>query len=822
MPLLPDAQIEAARRADLKQLVQSYGIDLKKHGQDWVGCCPFHEDKTPSFVVSPGKNLWHCLGACSRGGSSIDFVMQMDGVTFRDAVLKLSGDSFSLVATPSAAKQEKVQGLDWQAHADLYAAFVAHCQSVLQGHDKARTYLGDRGLLDDDVLRVHGVGFDDGSFQKGYGDLEVLRVAGLVGRGAGSSKSRFMGKIVVPLFDQGQIVNLYGRSLFDDSGRIAHLYMPGAQRGLFNPAALESGHVILCESVLDALSLYRLGFTNTTCSFGVHGCHSQLLQRLQDCQSVVIAYDNDVAGCAAADALAQQLPGVEVRRLHWPQTQDANAFLVANGEQAQAKVADLLASSTRYGEQNSGYVFGDRRYRVRGLEKNTSFDSLRVVLRAERKLDHDTYMHIDSLDMLIDKQRQHFIQRASMELEVDAKLIKSDMGKLLLQLEDEQDRLLTQNNEPERVELSAQEHIEAMELLQDPKLIPRLQSILDEILVGEETNKLLAYLGVTSRLLDKPLAIIIQSSSAAGKSTLMEAVLQMLPDEQCIKYSAMTGQSLYYMDKDLRHKVLAIVEEEGAQRASYSLKLLQSEGELSISSVAKDPKSGRMESQDYNVQGPVMILLTTTASDLDEELLNRCLVLSVDESTEQTKRIHAVQRQAETLDALIAKEKRNESLRIAQNAQRLLQSVAVVNPFAKDLAFVSHSTRTRRDHTKYLSLIKTIALLHQFQRQTKTVQDGTVQKSYIEVQQSDIALADTLMEVVLQRCLDELPPQTRKVYEQIESFVAAKEEKIFCRRDLREAYGLGDTQLKIHLARLVDMEYLQVHKTEEGRYAYSL
>ena len=100
------------------------------------------------------------------------------------------------------------------------------------------------------------------------------------------------------------------------------------------------------------------------------------------------------------------------------------------------------------------------------------------------------------------------------------------------------------------------------------------------------------------RKLDKPLAIIIQSTSAAGKSSLMEAVLAFVPEEERIKYSAMTGQSLYYLgDSDLKHKVLAIVEEEGAERASYALKLLQSEGELTIASTGNDPQTGRMVTQ---------------------------------------------------------------------------------------------------------------------------------------------------------------------------------------------------------------------------------
>ena len=118
-----------------------------------------------------------------------------------------------------------------------------------------------------------------------------------------------------------------------------------------------------------------------------------------------------------------------------------------------------------------------------------------------------------------------------------------------------------------------------------------------------------------------------------------------MPQESRIRYSAMTGQSLYYMGQtDLKHRILALAEEEGAARASYALKLLQSDGELTMAATGKDPVSGNLVTQEYHVEGPVMLMLTTTAIEIDDELMNRCLVLTVDEGSEQTKAIHARQR----------------------------------------------------------------------------------------------------------------------------------------------------------------------------------
>ena len=120
---------------------------------------------------------------------------------------------------------------------------------------------------------------------------------------------------------------------------------------------------------------------------------------------------------------------------------------------------------------------------------------------------------------------------------------------------------------------------------------------------------------------------------------------RFVPKEDREKYSALSEHSLFYFEgKDFKHKILAIVEEEGAQKASYALKLLQSEGEITIASTGKDPATGKLVTQEYRVEGPVMIFLTTTAVEIDEELLNRCLVLTVDEGREQTRRIHELQR----------------------------------------------------------------------------------------------------------------------------------------------------------------------------------
>lgn len=214
-----------------------------------------------------------------------------------------------------------------------------------------------------------------------------------------------------------------------------------------------------------------------------------------------------------------------------------------------------------------------------------------------------------------------------------------------------------------------------------------------------------------------------------------------------------------------------------------------------------------------------MMFLTTTAINLDEELLNRCLVLTVNEDREQTQAIHRLQRERQTLAGLQRKQKRQALLRLHQNAQRLLQPLFVVNPYALELTFPDHRTRLRRDHGKYLSLISALALLHQHQRPVRTAHGV----SYVEATREDIATADRLMQDLLARSLDELTPQTRKLLTLMAEMVNGREDFRFSRKDVREYTHWGQTQLKVHLHRLEDLEYLLVHRGGRGQsFVYEL
>jgi len=473
-------------------------------------------------------------------------------------------------------------------------------------------------------------------------------------------------------------------------------------------------------------------------------------------------------------------------------------------------------------------ALGDRQYRIGGLERNAGFDSLKITLR----LWCNNLFHLDNLDLCSDLQRRKFVERAAEETTLKPELIRRDLGRILLVLEQLQEKRVAHETaaKPAGPDIDPRARARAEELLASPDLMKRIGSDFETCgMVGEQTNRLVGYLACTSRLLNRPLAVIIQSTSAAGKSTLMDAVLAFFPEEERIKYSAMTGQSLYYLgESNIQHKILAIVEEEGAERASYALKLLQSEGELTIASTGKNPKTGQMETQTYHVEGPVMIFLTTTAIDIDEELQNRCLTLTVDESTEQTQRIHEAQRKARTLDGILRREVKKDILQIHRDAQRLLEPYPVWNPYVEQLTFTSGRTRTRRDHEKYLTLIDAVTLLHQKQRRREIRHIAGRRVEALVATVEDIATANRIAPEVLGRSLDELPPQTRKLWNTVRKTVADAtkgggdwKHHVFTRRQVRETTGWSLTQTRVHLERLAELEYITPVGGRNGqRYEY--
>jgi DNA primase len=954
MARIPDGELERLKReVSLVRLIEAQGLKLTSQGKDLACRCPWHEgDDTPSCIVSPGTNLWHCFG-CDAGGSVIDWVMRTHKVSFRHACELLAKEHPALAATCSPAvpapklsqaKLRAAQSFSLAAGDQvLLDQVIEFYHETLLASPEALEYLDSRGLGSMEMIRRFKLGYANRTlayrlapkaFKAGAELRTALQRVGIL---RDSGHEHLNGSIVVPLFGESSetaarpVVGAYGRKVNQQlrPGTPKHLYLPGPHRGVFNREGIEgASEVILCEALIDALTFWAAGYHNVTSCYGVHGLTDELMAALKSsgAERVLIAFDRDEAGDRGAESVAERLlgEGLDAFRIQFPKGEDANSYARAvrpaekslgvairsaewlgkgtkpalttrcfnsvhqwvDGEEVlrtavlptavaptdarsdepaadavsepsappavppetapplaasesspieppAAAMPEVAAPESQTSEQQLIVMYGPRRYRVRAWPKQLG-EALKVNVLVSGAANAEA-LHVDTLDLYQAKQRQAFAKLAAGELSVEESVIQHDLSRLLLKLEShiEERAKAEETSTPPPAAMSAAQSAAALDLLRDPKLIERIVADVERVgLVGEPANALTAYLACVSRKLAAPLAVLIQSTSAAGKSTLMDTLLALVPQEDRVQYSAMTGQSLFYLgETDLKHKILAIAEEEGVRQAAYALKVLQSQGELTIASTGKDPATGMLVTQQYRVEGPVMLFLTTTAIDVDEELVNRCMVLTINESREQTRRIQEKQRSARTLAGLVATNEAQAVRELHQNAQRLLRPLAVVNPYAERLTFLDDRTRTRRDHAKYLTLIEAIALLHQHQRAVRTAHSGSRAIEYIEVELADIALANNLAHEVLGRSLDELPPQTRRVLGLIASLVAevAARESIrlsevrFTRRQLREHCRMSEAALRLHLERLVAMEYVQPVVGRNGlRFEYEL
>lgn len=848
--MIPAVEVSRVKNGtNIVALIQSKGIELKKKGRSWQGRCPFHADgKTPSLSVTPDKGLWKCFG-CNAGGDAIRFLELHDKLSFRDAAVKLGARTSAPLrlraiepaAPPVDAVKEKMLT---PALSKLLARVADFYRRAFEEDPRGAEYLKSRGIKDAATFEVFRVGLANGKLRETLpkeGEVgEQLRELGILSAGG---TELFFGCIVVPLLDeQGAVVGMYGRKIVDGEPR--HLYLPGPRRGVVVPqAARTSKELIVTEGLLDGMSLWDCGYTNVLPCWGVTGwtdSHRELVRREQ-VRELYICFDGDEPGRDGAVRLAEELrrEGLRAVIVPLPEDKDINDVVRTGGaaavealmRAADPGVADRPSfpfhrSHHGYEKTTGGFrlSLSGRVYEVKGMGRSPTH--LRCAVRAQA----GARFHLDTLDLYNAKARQTWVRACAGLFGIDAGTTEHDLRRVIEYAEAE-------TASPAPAEPGAgllatpDEEADALAFLRRPDLLDQVVRDLDLTgYAGEEANKLLGYLACVSRKLDEPLSLLIQSRSAAGKSSLADVLVRLVPPEDVRRYTRVTDQALYYLDEDgLAHKLLCIEEAAGAEGAAYSMRSLQSAKSLSIAVTTKDPQTGRMRTDEHTVKGPAMFLLTTTATEMDPETLSRFLMVTVDESDEMTARIHALQRESRTLEGLTRRRRGETVIRRHHVAQRMLRPMPVVIPYAPLLKFPAKPLRTRRDHRKYLGLIEVVAFLHQHQRPNKEmVVDGEV-VTYVEATLADLAAANKLARTVLERTLDELSAPARQLLGEIRRLCEeqaqgeVKPEYVFTRRDLKQKCGWSSWQLRVHLGELEREECIEATMGSQGKqYTYSL
>ena len=754
----------------------------------------------------------------------------------------------------------------------LLNSVVSYYQHTLGVDSRAIHYLKQQlGVRDIQSVKDFRVGYANGTLLEILPEEEsVLASLKKIGILTGTGHECLRDSVVFPLYSPtGTVINLYGRSISDQSSR-PELFLLDARSGLINPAysAVKRSHsMILTDSIIGSLILYDQGFKNVIPLSGGNELtkeHLSLFNRR--ISNIYLVFSANGLASTDAEAVAEQLreQGIKPYTVALPTKDLAVYFRRHTPEEFEKLLKEVnpesfeqsdkvsKRSQTLYKETEHGFVvgYGERQYEIKGIQRGET--RLMVTIKASKVVDRQRRaedprnvqassppaspergragpFELTTIDLYSSRSRLWFAKACADLFGASEELIKEDLNQVLT---------LVETYRPKKIsgftkEPTLQERKEALRFLKSPEMFAEILSDFETLgISGEETNKLVGYISAVSRKLEEPLSVLIQSRSAAGKTTLQDAVLCLVPEEDYVKYTRITDQALFYKGKEsLAHKILAIEEQEGVGGAGYSVRNIQSARQITVAATGKDPATGKMRAEEYTVRGPVAVMITTTAVSLDGETASRFLLLTIDESIRMTEAIHRLQRQKETLEGLIIKRKKERIIRKHHTAQRLLKTLEVVNPYAEYLSYPVQTLCTRRDHKKYLGLIRAVAFLFQYQKESKTVAVEGQSLEYVEVSLDDIERANQLANEVLGQSLDELTRPSRTLLSLICDMVKEWAEKedtpfeeiVFTRRQVREYTGWSDWQVKTHIKLLEELEYLHVRSGSRGKgYSYAL
>jgi DNA primase len=463
-------------------------------------------------------------------------------------------------------------------------------------------------------------------------------------------------------------------------------------------------------------------------------------------------------------------------------------------------------------------------YRITGLQ-SYNLDRMKVTLKANPTGNADL-CHIDNLDLYNSRSREAFAESCAKYLKAQQAAVMLEQTQLIKELEAERIAMHENGSSAAAVpEMTTQEKEEALALRKSKDLIKQIVFDFNALgFVGEESNKLLGYLAGISRMQPDPIALLILSRPGAGKTSLQEIVCKFMAPESVIQYTRLTGQALFYQEQNaLKHKILAIEEEEGLQQAMYSVKTLISSQKLTVATTRTDPKTGKLSVDEYTVNGPVVVMVSTTNPDaLDDETKQRFMVLTIDETAEQTRNILLAQRTKNSHRWYEMSCDESSITKLHHTMQRLLKPLTATFPDTVKINWPFSRLQMRREHKKFFSLVKAIALLHQYQRKTGTMKrkDGS-KIDYVQVTQADIDLALKLGRDVFVRDLDDVSPTGRTLLAHVYPLVIEKHDALkagnpdmvlcevpFTRKELREETGWSETQIRRTLDHLVELGYI--------------
>ncbi len=347
MPSYNTTLEEIKSRLDIVDIISEY-VPLKKAGQNWKGLCPFHTEKTPSFMVSPSKQIYHCFG-CGSGGDIFTFLIKYENLSFQEALRAL-------------AKKAGVELKGSQKHAvmveqkeellNLHRDALLFYQQSLRRNSRAVDYLKNRGITSE-AQELFSIGYAPNTWNalfsyllknKGY-KIEMIKKAGVITHGTRDYYDTFRDRIIFPIFDLRGEVTAFGGRVMDDS---MPKYLNSPETPIFSKSRIlyglnlakesirKTGFTIFVEGYIDVITVHMHGFSNAVAPLGTALTqeHGKLIKRLT--QDAVLVFDGDASGIKAAKNGISILleSGLNVKVLPLPDGEDPDSFLRKKGKEA--------------------------------------------------------------------------------------------------------------------------------------------------------------------------------------------------------------------------------------------------------------------------------------------------------------------------------------------------------------------------------------------------------------------------------------------------------------------------------------------------------
>lgn len=404
---------------DIVEVISRH-ISLKKSGQNYVGLCPFHSEKTPSFVVSPAKQIFHCFG-CSTGGNVITFLMKHENMSFPEAVKGLAKDA-GIEVPDRTGKSEK--GMQPLYEANRLAAVHYH-ESLLEAKEAegARSYLLKRGISEE-IIGKFNLGYSMNSWsdiyeylkRKGFKEDILVRSGMIIPNNNGSGYyDRFRGRVMFPIYDiQGRVAGFGGRVLDDSTPK----YLNSPETPIFSKGSLfygldiarngmkEAGYAIIVEGYMDVIALHQAGVTNAAATLGTAFTlnHLRILGRFS--KEAVLTFDSDAAGINAALRTMDIFMGsaIKARVLLLPEGEDPDSFIRRKGKEAFLELVQEAGSLVNFaidriiergsGSDNSDSI--DRKVKI-------AEECFAVIRKIPSRIEQDYYLKKVSKDLDIGK-----------------------------------------------------------------------------------------------------------------------------------------------------------------------------------------------------------------------------------------------------------------------------------------------------------------------------------------------------------------------------------------------------------------------------------